>query len=183
MLDWTATVVTVNEAKVWPAGTLTIPGAVAVELLVASVTVTPPAGAGELRKTVPVALVPPGTLVGLTETDCKSGGAFGSGARLMKNDLVTPPAVAIMFADAASVTGAVAIVKLLALFPAATVTVGGTWAAALSLISATEAPPAGAGMTSWTVPVSESPPITDDGFMPTAKSVAMPAGLGSISSN
>ena len=68
-------------AEVWPSGTLIAPGAVAAELLVANVTDTAPAGAGALRKTVPVALVPPGTLVGLTDTDCSSGGAFGSGPR------------------------------------------------------------------------------------------------------
>lgn len=148
VLDWTETVVTVNVAEVWPAATLTIPGAVAVPLLVASVTVTPPAGAGELKKTVPVALVPPGTLVGLTETDCNNGGAFGSGPRLIKKDLLIPPAVAVIFAPVSVVTRLVVIAKLVALFPAGTVTVAGTCAAALSLLSATEAPPAGAGMTS-----------------------------------
>ena len=162
---------------------MTTPGAVAVKVLVASVTGAPPAGAGALRNTVPVALVPPGTLVGLTLTDCSKGGALGSGAMLMKNDLVTPPAVAVMFADEAKVTGVVVTVKLFALLPAATATVAGTWAAALSLLSATAAPPAGAGMTSWTVPVRELPPITDDGFMPIAKRVGVPAELGSISSN
>src|SRR5262245_55836184 len=159
------------------------PGAIAVELLVASVTEAPPAGAGALRKTVPVALVPPGTLVGLTETDCSKGGALGSGPRLTKKDLVTPPAVAVIFAPVATVTGLVVIVKLLALFPAGIETLAGTWTAALSVLSATEAPPAAAGMTSWTVPTSELPPMADEGFTPSANSVGVPAALGSISSN
>src|SRR5215472_5610555 len=100
---------------------------------------------------------------------------------LTKNVLLTPPALAVMVAPLGVVTGVVVMVKLLALLPAATVTVAGTWAAALSLLRATEAPPVGAGMTSWTVPVSEVPPITDDGLMPIANRVGVPAGLGSIS--
>ena len=57
----TANVVTVKLAEVCPPGTLTRPGTVATdELLVASVTEIPPAGAGELKNTVPVAFVPPG---------------------------------------------------------------------------------------------------------------------------
>src|SRR5262245_34039326 len=74
-------VVTVKLAEVWPSGTVIAPGGVATKLLVESVTETPPAGAGALRKTVPVEAVPPCTLVGLSDTDCSSGGAFGSGPR------------------------------------------------------------------------------------------------------
>src|SRR5205814_425461 len=56
----TANVVIVKLADVWPPGTLTMPGARATfALLVASVTEIPPAGAGALRNTVPVAVVPP----------------------------------------------------------------------------------------------------------------------------
>jgi hypothetical protein len=66
----TANVVTVKLADVWPPGTLTMPGTWAAdELLVASVTKMPPAGAGELKNTVPVAFVPPRTLVGLIVID------------------------------------------------------------------------------------------------------------------
>lgn len=96
VLEETGDVVIVKLAEVWPPGTFTIPGAVATELLVASVTVIPPDGAGWLRNTVPVAVLPPATLVGLTVTDCNSGGAFGSEPRSIQNDLVTPPAVASM---------------------------------------------------------------------------------------
>lgn len=46
VLEETGVVVIVKPAEVWPPGTFTIPGAVATELLVASVTVMPPAGAG-----------------------------------------------------------------------------------------------------------------------------------------
>jgi hypothetical protein len=76
----TANVVTEKVADVCPAGTVTTPGAVATPgLLVASVTVMPPEGEGALKDTVPVALVPPVTLVGLMESDCNRGVAFGSG--------------------------------------------------------------------------------------------------------
>src|SRR5204862_8173451 len=91
----TANVVTAKLAEVCPPGTLTMPGTVATaRLLVASVTEIPPSGAGELRNTVPVAFVPPRTLVGVIVIDCRSGGAFGSGLTLTKMDLVMPPAVA-----------------------------------------------------------------------------------------
>ena len=66
----TANVVIVKLADVWPPGTLTMPGARATfALLVASVTEIPPAGAGALRNTVPVALVPPRTAVGVIAID------------------------------------------------------------------------------------------------------------------
>jgi len=124
----TANVVTVKLADVCPLGTLTIPGTVATdELLVASVTEIPPAGAGELKNTVPVALVPPGTVVGLIVIDCRSGGAFGSAITLTKIDLVTPPAIAKTFPPVGRpVTGLVEMLKVLVLFPCAMVTFAGT---------------------------------------------------------
>jgi hypothetical protein len=105
-----------------------MPGArAAALLLVESVTEIPPEGAGELRNTVPVALVPPPTLVGLIARDCNNGGAFGSGATLTKMDLVTPPAVATTFPPVERPdTGLVLIVKLFVLFPSAIETLGGT---------------------------------------------------------
>src|SRR4029453_11322451 len=95
VLAETANVVMLKLAEVCPAGTLTTPGArAAEELFVASVIEAPPEGAGALKNTVPVALVPPLTLVGVMESDCRSVGAFGSGETLTKMDFVTPPAVA-----------------------------------------------------------------------------------------
>jgi hypothetical protein len=94
----TANVVTVKLAEVCPPATLTMPGTVAAAgLLVASVTEIPPAGAGELRNTLPVAFVPPLTLVGVIVIDWRRGGAFGSALTLTKMDLVTPPALAKTF--------------------------------------------------------------------------------------
>src|SRR4029453_12021565 len=125
----TANVVIVKLADVWPPGTLTMPGARATfALLVASVTEIPPAGAGALKNTVPVAFVPPLTVVGLIVIDWRTGGAFGSGLTLTKIDLVTPPALANTFPPVGKpVTGLVPMVKLVALFPPGIVTLAGTW--------------------------------------------------------
>ena len=128
VLAETANVVTLKLADVRPAGTLTMPGTCAAdELLVASVTEIPPEGEGALKKTVPVALVPPATLAGLIVMDCSNGGAFGSGATLTKIDLVIPPALAITFPPVESPeTELVPMVKVFVLFPAAIVTFAGT---------------------------------------------------------
>lgn len=158
----TAKVVTVKLAEVCPPGTVTIPGTVATaRLLIASVTEIPPAGAGALKNTVPVALVPPRTLVGLMAIDCRSGGAFGSALTLIKIDLVTPPALAKTFPPVGKpLTGDVPIAKLVALFPSGIVTLAGTWMIdGLSVVRLTVPPPAGAGMTSATLARPEWPPI------------------------
>jgi hypothetical protein len=150
----TANVVIVKLADVWPPGTLTMPGARATfALLVASVTEIPPAGAGALKNTVPVALVPPRTLVGVIVIDWRSGGAFGSALTLTKKDLVTPPAVAKTFPPVGKpVTGLVPMVKLVALFPAGIVTLAGTWIIdGLSVVRLIVPPPAGAGITRATL--------------------------------
>jgi hypothetical protein len=124
----TAKLVMVKLALVWPPGTLTIPGACAADaLLVESVTEMPPAGAGALRNTLPVAFVPPLTLVGVIDIDCNNGGAFGSGVTLTKIDFVTPPALAKTNPPVGNPeTGLVAMAKLTALFPAAIDTLAGT---------------------------------------------------------
>jgi hypothetical protein len=64
--------------------------------------------------------------------------------------------------------------------PAATVTEAGTWAAAVLLeVKLTTAPPAGAGLSSVTVPVEEAPPRTVAGLIPTEVSWA--AGAVTVS--
>jgi hypothetical protein len=69
----TAFVEIVNVALVFPLGTRTFAGVcAAAALLLDSVTVAPPAGAGPLRVTVPVTPVPPTTVDGLTETDAST---------------------------------------------------------------------------------------------------------------
>jgi hypothetical protein len=65
----TEPVVTAKFMVLLPAPTVTDVGTVAEALLLESATMTPPEGAGPLRVTVPVAGVPPVTLVGLTESE------------------------------------------------------------------------------------------------------------------
>ena len=60
-------------AVVRPAGTVTVAGTVALTLSEPRVTVTPPTGAGPLRVTVPVELVPPCRLFGETAMAAKLG--------------------------------------------------------------------------------------------------------------
>ncbi len=60
---------TVNVALAAPAGTVTLAGTVAADILLESETVAPPYGAGPLRVTVPVEDEPPLTLVGLSVTE------------------------------------------------------------------------------------------------------------------
>jgi hypothetical protein len=73
----TAEVVIGNVAVVAPAGTVTPAGTVAVPLLLDSATAKPPAGAADVSLTVPVALLPPVTLDGLTANVDREAGADG----------------------------------------------------------------------------------------------------------
>lgn len=61
-------------------------------------------------------------------------------------------------------TGLVLTVKMAVVWPAGTVTLAGTWAAALLLDRVTMIPPVGAGPVSVTVPVDEFPPATGFGL-------------------
>ena len=67
----TGDVVITNVAPVLPPGTVTLDGTLADDELSLSDTVAPPAGAGAFRVTVPVELLPPATLVGLTARELK----------------------------------------------------------------------------------------------------------------
>ena len=73
----TAEVVIGKFALVAPAVTVTLDGTVAAVALLERETGNPPAGAPDVSLTVPVALLPPVTLVGLTDTDDKDAGAEG----------------------------------------------------------------------------------------------------------
>ena len=64
----TGNVLIVNVALLLPDGTVTDAGTVAFELFEDRVTTSPPEPASPLRVTVPVEVVPPRTVVGLTET-------------------------------------------------------------------------------------------------------------------
>ena len=79
--------------------------------------------------------------------------------------LVTPARTAEMVAAVEEVTEAVVAVKVALVAPAATVTLAGTPASAVSLLaSATTAPPEGAALVSVPLPCEVPPPVTLLGF-------------------
>jgi hypothetical protein len=85
----TAEVLTTKEAMLAPAGTVTVEGTLATEvLLLESATCAPPAGAGPLRVTVPVEdCAPPITLLGFSDREATVG---GGGVTVREADRVTP---------------------------------------------------------------------------------------------
>jgi hypothetical protein len=87
----TALVLTVKDALVAPAATVTLERTLAtVVSLLESVTCAPPVGAGPLSVTVPVEEFPPVTLVGLSVKEERVGGGGGAGVTVSEADLVTP---------------------------------------------------------------------------------------------
>src|SRR5437867_1274315 len=161
----TEVVVTVKVALVAPAGTMILTGTVAAVELHESETDPPPLGAGALKVTVPVAEVPPTTLVGLNDTVERTGpggggGAVGGGFRFRAARTNTP-SVPVMMTCVNTPTALVFTVKVALVVPAGTVTLGGTvTTAVLLLVSGTNAPPSGAGARNTTAPVLEVPPST-----------------------
>ena len=98
----------------------------------------------------------------LRETEDSSGGA-GVTERACVS--FCGPYDAEMLAVAFAVTLSVVIENGTEEAPAATATVAGTVAAAvLSLASATEMPPVGAGLLRYSIPVEGVPPLTEDGL-------------------
>jgi hypothetical protein len=86
----TVDVLTVKVALLAPAGTITLKGTLAAPLLLESITVAPPAGAGRLRVTVPVEdCTPPITLVGFSLSEDTVGGGGGAAVTVSEADLVT----------------------------------------------------------------------------------------------
>src|SRR3954468_22965977 len=161
-----------------------IGGGCATERLpVERVTDRPPLGAAELNVTVPVALLPPLTLDGVMARD-SSDGAVGAAARLMNADLVMPPAFASTSTVVKTLVALVVIGKLVELLPAGTLTVGGTCrSAGLLLVNVTTPPPAGADVTSWTMPCVEVPLTMSVGLTLNPASVGVAADPGRISSS
>jgi len=72
--------VIVKVADVAPAGTVTEAGTCASADELASDTTNPPAGAGPVRVTVPVEEVPPVTVVGLSDSELRTGAVIVSTA-------------------------------------------------------------------------------------------------------
>jgi len=174
----TPVVVILKLALVAPAATVTLAGMPAtVVLLLDSVTTAPPAGAAEVKVTVPVLPAPPTTLAGLTVSVDRVGAA-ATGFTVNTAVRVMPPKLAEMVGAVEAVTVDVAIVKVALVAPAATVTLAGTLATALELLRLTTAPPAGAPEVSVTVPCDELPPTTELGARLTADKLATGGGGG-----
>jgi hypothetical protein len=157
----TTLVVTVNVAVFAPATTVTLAGTVAAALLLDSVTIAPPVGAGPFSIRVPVEELPPSKLAGFSVTLESAGGLMVSVA--VCTALKSPVIVTV----ATVLTALVVTVNVAVVAPAATVTLAGTAAAALLLESETNTPPDGAGPLKVNVPVEEVLPTKLDGFMET----------------
>ena len=148
-------------ALVAPAGTVTLEGTVAADvLLLESATGAPPAGAGPFSVTLPVEdSRPPVTLVGISVSEERIGGSTVSEAVRL-----TPPSEAEIVTGVDAGTGLVLTGKVALVAPAGTVTLAGSVAAASLLERERTAPSLGAGPFSVTVPVEGLPPVTLVGF-------------------
>lgn len=157
---------TVNVALVEPAGTVTLAGTVATNvLLLDSATVAPPEGAAAANVTVPVDVFPPVTLVGLNDSDDRLAVLPPEAVTCRITVRVIPPWAAEIAEDWSNWLVLVDAVNVALVAPAGTVTLGGTVATAvLLLVRSTTAPPDGAAAVKTTVPVDELPPATGLGL-------------------
>ena len=153
-------VVTVNEALVLPAATVTLLGTLAKLNSLESDTVAPPEGAGPSRVSVPCDDEPAVTLMGfnVTVVTANAGVMFTSACP------ASDPSVAVIVATVFEVTDDVVTVKVAVVLPAGTVTLPGTLAELLLLESVITAPPEGAAVVRVTVPVELRPAATVAGF-------------------
>src|SRR5437879_7019504 len=138
----------------------------------------PPTGAAAVSVTVPVLVVPPTTLVGLTVTEDKLAGG-GTGLTVSTAERETALKVPVIDSTVEAVTDVVVIEKVALVAPAAMVTLAGTVATAVfALLRPTTAPPAGAPAVSVTVPCDELPPTTEVGVTLTEDKLATGGGGG-----
>jgi hypothetical protein len=165
------------------AGTVTVAGTVAIDvLLLTSETVAPPLGVLAVNDNVAeVLVVPVWTVEGLNviEASAPPGWGGGGGLTVMVAVRVTPLYVAEITDVAVAETGLVdtKFTTTLLLTPSGTVIDAGTVATAVLLLeNETTAPPAGAFAVSVTVADDEDPPCTLAGLRLTLSRVAVGAG-------
>jgi hypothetical protein len=125
---WTGLAVKTKVPVVEFAGTVTVAGTDPAALSDERVTTNPPTGALLERVTVPAAVDPPSSDVGLTAIAVSVGAVMASGAEIGAD----PYAAAEMFAVALAPTATVVIGNVAVVEPEATVTVAGTVAFVLS---------------------------------------------------
>src|SRR3989442_5390164 len=153
----TALVVIVNVVLVAPAGTVTLAGTVAAAVLLLDSVTCAPAGAGPSSVAVPVELLPPVTVVGLSASEERRAAGFTVSVAVR----VTPLYTAEMVTGVDAATALVVTVNVVLVAPAGTVTLAGTVAAAvLLLVTATCAPPAAARPATDAPPADVLPPPT-----------------------
>jgi hypothetical protein len=167
VVELTGLVATAKFADVAPAATVTDAGTwTAAVLPEARLTTAPPGGAGPLRVTVPVDGLPPTTEAESKVKEVRSTGGAGWTVRVAVRLTLLKRAVIVTGVFAS--TGTVVAANVAVVAPAATVTEAGTWATAVLLeVRVTTAPPVGAGLSSVTVPVEDSPPSIAAGARPT----------------
>jgi len=141
-----------------PARIVIDPGTVAEVLDDVKVTIAPPVPAGPESVTVPVDVLPPVTVEGLSVILCSVAGVI---VRVVVTGV--PVRVAEMVAEVLAFTDKVVMLKFAEVFPAGTVTVDGGVAFALLDANFTTIPAVGAAPLSVTVPVEGVPPVTEVG--------------------
>ena len=151
----TLPLLTTNDAVVAPSAMVTVAGTLAsFEYELDSAITTPPAGAGAVNVTVPVAVCPLRMVLGLTATPLRAAAPGGLTVTLAV--LLASEYEAVSVAGVAALTVPAVTVNVAEVAPGATVTLGGTLAAeGLELKSDTTTPPDGAAAVNVTVPVAD----------------------------
>ncbi len=126
----------------------------------------PPVGAAEPRVTRPLAVLPPTIESGLKLS------SLSFGARIVSvPEADFEPRVPVIFAAVLVDTGKVVIVNEAEVAPSSTLTEAGTVAAVLDDSRETVAPPDPAFLERMTLPVEDSPPLTEEGETVTRSTV------------
>ena len=148
-----------KETEVAPASTLTLLGTDAELVLDLMPMAVPPSGAAPLSRMVPMDELPPMTVDGLRVSAAREGGLTLRLAVALK-----VPDLPVSVTVVGAATGEVVALNVIDLEPAGTVTLSGTVAARLLLVTLTANPPEGAALLIEMVPVEPDPPMTELGL-------------------